>query len=344
MKDLKGLATGVGSLPCQDADSALGLIFKYLPNIPFWPQLPQRNLREGMIAQFSENIPCIRVNDSGVYFEPKGKEESLEKFYERAIAEDLNYFKINDAYASGLSKFYERLTRSDLKEIKFIKLQVTGPFTFAAGINDQSGISLLHDKILMQAVLKGLKMKALWQINKFKVFGKKIILFIDEPYLGCFGSAYTPINRDTVTSGLLEFTEGLRSEGVLLGVHCCGNTDWSMFTEARDIDIISFDAFAYQDKFVLYADSIKNFLSRGGIICWGIVPTQDFTGKENTEFLISKINQGMAGLAKKGIDEELLKTRLLISPACGLGTFSLKKATDILQLLSNTSDFIINNF
>jgi methionine synthase II (cobalamin-independent) len=343
MKNLKGLATGVGSLPYQDADSALDLIFKYLPNIPFWPQLPQRDLREGMIAQFSENIPCLKVNDSGVYFDPQSKEESLEKFYEKAIAEDFDYFKISDTYASGLYKFYERLNGLDLKEVEFIKLQVTGPFTFAAGINDQSGISLLHDKVLMQAVLRALKMKAVWQVNKFKIFGKKMILFIDEPYLGCFGSAYTPINRETVTSGLLEFAEGLKSKDVLLGVHCCGNTDWSIFTETRDIDIISFDAFDYQDKFVLYADGIKSFLSRGGIICWGIVPTQDFTGNENAELLISKIRQGIANLARKGIDEELLKSRLLISPSCGLGTFSVKKATEIFQLLSDTSDSIIKN-
>ncbi len=343
MEKLKGLATGVGSLPCQDADSALDLIFKYLPNIPFWPQLPRRDLREGMIAQFSENIPCIKINDSGVYFDPEGKDVSLEKFYERAIAEDFEYFKVSDTYASGLYKFYERLTRLDLKEINFIKLQVTGPFTFAAGFSDQSGISLLHDKVLMQAILKALKMKAIWQVNKFKVFGKKIILFIDEPYLGCFGSAYTPINRETVISSLLEFSEGLKSKDVLLAVHCCGNTDWSMFTETRDIDIISFDAFDYQDKFVLYADDIKSFLGRGGIICWGIVPTQDFTGKENVELLIGKIRKGITSLVNKGIDKELLEDRLLISPACGLGTFSLKKATEILQLLSDTSDYIINN-
>ena len=81
MKNLKGLATGVGSLPHQDADSALDLIFKYLPSIPFWPQLSKRDSREGMVAQFSENIPSLKVNHSGVYFDEQGKEEALEKFY-----------------------------------------------------------------------------------------------------------------------------------------------------------------------------------------------------------------------------------------------------------------------
>jgi len=169
-------------------------------------------------------------------------------------------------------------------------------------------------------------------------------MFIDEPYLGSFGSAYTPINKEDVIALLSEFSQGLKANDVLLGVHCCGNTDWSIFTEAEDIDIISFDAFDYQDKFVLYADDIKGFLKRAGIICWGIVPAQGFTGEENVELLIRKIRQGIGSLVKKGIDEELIKEKLLISPACGLGTFAPQKAEKVFRLLSETSDFIRKNF
>jgi len=344
MINLKGLATGIGSLPHQDAESALDLIFKYAANIPFWPQLPKRSLREGMVAQFSENIPCLKINLSGVYFDPREKEEELERFYEKAIANDFDYFKISQDYALGLYKFYERLNRLNLSAVEFLKLQVTGPFTFASAVNDNSGIALLHDKVFMQAVIKSLNMKALWQANMFKGFGKKIIMFIDEPYLGCFGSAYTPVDRRDVTEGLMEFTEGLKPSCDMLGVHCCGNTDWSILAESKNIDIISFDAFDYQEKFVLYAESIKGFLNRGGIICWGIVPTQEFTGEENVELLIRKIRQGIGSLVKKGVDEELLRTRLIVSPACGLGTFAQQKAEKIFRLLSETSDFIRKNF
>jgi len=344
MHNLKGLATGIGSLPYQDVDSALDLIFKNLPNIPFWPQLPQRNLREGMVVQFSENVPCLRFGDSGVYFYPQNKEEELEKFYEKAIDNDFDYFKISREYAPGVYKFYERLKGEALSKVELIKLQVTGPFTFAAAINDENGAALMHDKIFMQAVIKSLNMKALWQFNMFKEFGKKMAMFIDEPYLGCFGSAYTPLEKKDVVGSLAEFTDGLKSESVMLGVHCCGNTDWSIFTDSKDIDIISFDAFDYQDKFVLYADSIKSFLSRGGVICWGIVPTQEFTGQEDVALLIRRIRQGIDSLVKKGIDEELLKERLIISPACGLGTFAPQKAEKIFSLLRETSDFIRGNF
>jgi hypothetical protein len=41
-----GRATGIGSLPYTDPLTALALIGEHLPEIPHWPQLPQRGSRE----------------------------------------------------------------------------------------------------------------------------------------------------------------------------------------------------------------------------------------------------------------------------------------------------------
>ena len=166
---------------------------------------------------------------------------------------------------------------------------------------------------------------------------KNIILFFDEPYLGSFGSAYIPINRQDVIKCLSEFSAAIESEGVLLGVHCCGNTDWSIFTDVPNIDIINFDAYSFLDKFVLYADNLKGFLNRGGVVCWGIVPTQVFSGTETPDLLIRKIKEGIDALSKKGIPEDLLLDNFMLSPACGLGAIEPVKAEKILKLLSETS-------
>jgi len=343
MPKLNGLAIGIGSLPHKEAEAALDLIFKYLPAIPFWPQLPRRDLREGMLVQFSENIPCLRLTRDGLRFDPAEKEKELEIFYERIIANDVDYFKISEEFALGLHRFYQRLEKMSLENISFIKCQVTGPFTFAAGIKDDKAIALLHDPVFMQVIIKGLAMKALWQIKFFRKFGKKVIVFLDEPYLGCFGSAYTPINREEVVKGLSELTEAVKSEDVLSGLHCCGNTDWSMFTDIANIDIISFDAFGFSDKFVLYADSLKGFLEKGGIICWGIVPTQDFPLSQTPDSLVGSITQGIDALVKRGLDKDLLFNNLLVSPSCGLGTLEIKKSEEILKLLSEASFLLRKN-
>ena len=341
--NLKGLATGVGSLPFADAQKAIDLILRCVPGAPFWPQLPKRDMREGMIAQFSENLPGLKIDARGLSFSPADKEKELEVFYERFISQDISYFKLSPDFAGGLYAFYQRLKVVDLSKTEFIKCQVTGPFTFCSGINDSDGKSILHDKVLMQAMVKGLSMKALWQMEYFKEFGKKIIMFFDEPYLTSVGSAYTPVNRIDVIDTFSELTESLKSRDCLIGIHCCGNTDWGMLMDSEGVDIINFDAFEFQERFVLYADGLNKFLKKGGIICWGIVPTQGYDASQTPEGLSQKIKSGLDILVKKGLDRELLLERLMISPACGLGTLDAKKAEDILNLLNKTSAFIRKN-
>lgn len=341
---LKGLATGIGSLPYAQADKALDLIFKYCPGIPFWPQLPKRDNREGMVAQFSERIPCIRYTPEGIIFNGQQKEEELEVFYDRIISQDLEYFKISQNYAFGLYEFYQRLKNTlpeDLKLINSIKCHVTGPFTFAASINDESGVSLLHDQVFMQVILKAITMKALWQISMFNKFDRKIIMFFDEPYLSGFGSAFTPLNRDQVIAGLTELVSPVKSQGVLTGVHCCGNTDWTILTDVTGIDIINFDAFSFFERLALYAVNLKAFLKRGGMLCWGIVPTQEFNQQVTPELLIQRIKAGVDILVKKGIDRELVTENLFLSPACGLGTLDVSKAESIFKTLSATAGFLV---
>ena len=344
---LHGLATGIGSLPYVQADEALEQVFKYVPNIPFWPQLPKRDKREGMSAQYLQHIAPVPQSEEGDVFGTfayDNVDSRLEKFYEKITQQDIDYFKITRDYALGLYAFKEKIQANPalLKQIEFIKCGITGPFTIGASIKDEDGKAYLYDPIAMQALIEGLAMKALWQIKFLSEFNKKIIMFIDEPYLAGFGSAYTPLTREYVVSGLTELSVKIRAGGVLVGVHCCGNTDWSILTDTKTIDIINFDASAFMDKFVLYASNIGAFLKRGGIICWGIVPTQEFTGQETASQLVDKIKSGIDILVKKGVDRELLYEKMLISPACGLGSLDVPRAEKILKLLAQTSEILQN--
>lgn len=341
--NLKGLATGIGSLPLIDPGQAVDLVFRYLPQAPFWPQLPKMGSKEGMIAQFSQNLPGLKFDGKDLIFHPEDKEKELELFYQKFIEEDLEYFKVTPDFACGLDAFYQRLEKADLSKVEFIKGQVTGPFTFCFGITDGQNKAIFHDEVFKQAMIKGLIMKALWQLDLFKKFDKKMIIFFDEPFLTGVGSAYTPIDRGDVIEVFSEIVASLEDKNCLTGVHCCGNTDWSMLTDSG-VQMINFDAFEFQERFVLYADNLNSFLKRGGIICWGIVPTQGYTGKQAPQELAQKIKTGLDILIKKGIDRDLLLERLMISPACGLGALDLPKAEGILSLLEQTSAFIRKSF
>lgn len=338
MRNVKGLATGIGSLPHTDVERALDLVFTCCPEAPFWPQLPKKNAREGMIAQFCEGLPCLRVTEKGVFFDVSNKERELEEFYAKIINGDSSAFAIAQASAQGLYAFRQRLRKEGKLAARFIKCHITGPFTFAAGIKDDGGKALLHDPVFLQVIINGLSMKALWQAQFLKEFGTEFIFFIDEPYLGCFGSGYTPINREDVVRGLSELCERISTLGnAHLGVHCCGNTDWAMFTEVPSLKIINFDATCYLERFVLYAENLKLFLSQEGVICWGIVPTQDENCLESADALLARLEGGVQALAKKGVPAQALEQNLLLSPSCGLGSLSETKAEKIFRLLAETS-------
>jgi methionine synthase II (cobalamin-independent) len=337
---MRAIATGIGSLPFKDPAGAVDLVFKYLSEAPFWPQLPKRNVREGMVAQYGEGLPGLKITDDGLEFDRKAAEDALEVFYEHIIAMDLDHFRISESHAAGLYEFYARLKQRGTAGIKFIKCHVTGPFTFAASITDTDGVAIIHDEVLMQAMVKGLAMKALWQIKLFGEFGKPVVVFIDEPYLAGFGSAYTALTRETAVRTLEELSAALKTPDVLVGVHCCGNTDWSIFTDVKSIDIINFDAFSYLDKFSLYGRDMAQFLERGGYICWGIVPTQEFKPGLTLASLSGRIQAGIDALVNKGVDRALLAEQLLVSPSCGLGTLEPNTADQIFSLLQGLSSYM----
>lgn len=341
MKDIKGLATGIGSLPQKDAETALDLIFKYTPKIPYWPQLPKRDARERMVIQCSQGLPCLRLKQKELLFDSSEQEEELTQFYERIICDDIEYFKITSDFAAGLWQFHKRLEKESLDQIEFIKGQVCGPFTFAASINDAEGRPLLHDPIFLQAVIEGMALKARWQMNLLRKFGKPLIIFFDEPYLAGFGSGFTPINRKDVVAGLTELTQkSKKSAGDLIGIHCCGNTDWSIFTETPEIDIISFDAFNFLDRILLYAENLLDFFKKGGVLAWGIVPTEAFCQEIDPSILSVKLRTAFNLLINKGIEHNILKNRLILTPSCGLGTLNYDKAEPIFKCLAELSSIV----
>ena len=119
--------------------------------------------------------------------------------------------------------------------------------TFAGVVKDAEGKPILYDRELTQAVCAGLARKAAWQAEKFRELGKAPIVFLDEPFLTGFGSAYLPISKEEVTEILTQTLEEAREAAagpVTLGMHCCGNTDWSLLLNAP-IDILSFDSYGF---------------------------------------------------------------------------------------------------
>lgn len=335
----KCLATGVGSLPYKDAEEAFLKVKKFSPTIPFWPQLPKHSYLEGMTTQFIENFACLEVDEKkkSVVCRSQGeKEEELAIFYDKILKLDFEYFKISKEYASALYVLLNDLRDEKLSQAEYIKGQVTGPFTLAASIKGENGKPVLFDPVMFDMLINGLSMKALWQAEEFKRFKKKPVIFFDEPYFSSLGSAYSAVSSAEVSKRLLELVNPLKQAGVIVGVHCCGNTDWQVLLKSM-IDIVSFDAWGYFDKISIYTDEVKTFLEHGGVLAFGIVPTENIPEDLSVTMIVDKIKKQFETLIQKGIDRKTLLKKSLLTPSCGLGFASEKDAEKVLDVLKGAS-------
>ncbi len=333
--------TCIGSLPFADGQQAVETIFKYSKDFPFWPQLPKRDPKESMLTQFIENFNFLEMSNQSITVR-KDYSKFLENFFSEVINRNLDYFKISSEYALGLKIFFDFLGKNKPR-CNFLKGQITGPFTLASGIKMPDGNNLLSDAQLLDCLVSGLAMKAAWQVEEFKRLGYLALIFIDEPYLACFGSGFTPVLREDVIEITNRLIDAIDEPDCLKGLHCCSNTDWSMLLET-EIDIVSFDAFSYMERFVLYPDDLKRFLKKGGMIAWGIVPTSEFKPAITIKDLALKFEQGVNALIKKGLDRDIILARSLLTPSCGMGTMSVEDTQAVLRLLSGLSEHLRDKF
>ncbi len=334
------IATGIGSFPNTDPDTAAALSLRYLHEAPIWPQLPQKDFREHMDGQYSESLPGLRLDTAKKRFffdTSKDLTPELEKFFERYIEKDYAFFRITEEYAAGFYALQRELKKNVPAGLRFVKGHITGPLTAGISFRDDAGKDIIHNEVLYDAVVKGLAMKAAWQVRELERFGKPVIIFIDEPAMESLGSAFSAVSSETVAEKLNEIIAVIHELGGIAGIHCCGNADWPMLFRT-DVDIVNFDAFGYLDRVLLYPDDIRAFVSRGGALAWGVVPTGSFTGNETAADLIARIESGIKRLEASGLKREAILHQSIITPSCGMGSLTPEKAESILKLLREVSD------
>jgi len=326
-------ATGIGSIPFADAKEGLDFVVKNFPHIPFWPQLPKRNFLENMYAQYSEHLPGVVIKDEKIYLEKERAYDEMESFYQDYLNGELEPFAISPEYAQG---FYALLERSnDLGNAVAIKGQVTGPISFGLQVTFQDKRAIIYDDMLRDAMVKNIACKAAWQESHIKKICPSTIIFVDEPYLSAFGSAYVSLEREMVVNLLNEVFASISG---LSAVHCCGNTDWSLLLDTQ-VDIINLDAYEFAEMLLLYPDKLRDFINRGGTIAWGITPTLEDKIKENMEEeLIKKLNAIFDKVESFGIAREKLLAQSLITPACGVGSLSPKLAELVFSQTARISE------
>jgi len=325
------LPTAIGSMPHTDPSQACSQVSHYLRDIPAWPQLPRRSFLENMCIQFSQGFPGVVVKKDSIYIDrSQNLAQPLEELYAAYLENDIDKYPVSPDYAAGLHSF---LALDNLMPVA-VKGQLTGPVTWGLTVTDENRKAIIYDDVLSDAMVKLLRLKAAWQEKALSQISRNTIIFVDEPYMVSFGSAFVSLSRERVISLLEEAFAGLSG---LKGIHCCGNTDWSVLLETS-VDILSFDTYNYAESLSLYPTEVKEFLERGGTIAWGIVPNDEPSlAKETVASLKDRLEEAMAPFTRNGVRFKQLFQQGLLTPSCGLASLSTEAAARALELLTELS-------
>jgi len=334
------LSTAIGSMPFEDPDYAVKVLLESL-DAPTWPQLPRTGLNEQMEIQYSEGMPCARIDyeKRRMYFDTScDYSEAFAGFYERYLTAmdaetgngDCSSMAISEPFSKGIYALERALLGQ--RKLPVLKVQTTGPLSFALTIVDDHKRAIYYNEEFRDIVIKALAMKCRWQIQKFKPYAEKIICFIDEPILSAFGSStYVSVQRGDVVSHLHEVIEAIHREGALAGIHCCCNTEWSILVEAG-VDIVNFDSFEYGRTVAMYPSAIQNLLGRGGMLAWGAVPTSKAIREQTVQTLETRLEQMMDNLAQGGIAKQKILEQTMLTPSCGTGSQDKQDAERVFAL------------
>ncbi len=299
--------TAMAIMPHTNVERALGLALSL--DIPFWPQLPNISFCEDMYAQTSQNFPGMIVDPENekIRFDTARFEEELVD-YSRRMAEPQTF-----ALSEGYSAVYHRFLAEDLQDYPAIRGQITGPVSFGFRVTDENSRPIIYNEGVRALLFDFIQRKVNIQYWQLKEKNQNAFVWLDEPGLGWVFSGLSGYNDIQARQDYQGFLAGLDSPKAL---HLCANVNLP-YLLGLGIELLSFDA--YQIGFMPkeYTKAVANFLRSGGIISWGIVPTDlESLSKETPETLADLLSSYWETVATNTeLSAKLVAEQALIAPA-----------------------------
>jgi len=323
--------TAMGIMPHGDIERALEVALSL--DIPFWPQLPRVSYFEDMYVQALEHFPGVKIDpvNQKILFDLSRFYEELPLYFEKAEVPE------TFALTKEFSLVYHRFLERDLSSYPAIRGQVISPISLGLKVVDQDRKPIIYHDEVREVLFDFIQKKVNRQYQELKAKNPNAFVWVDDPGLELIFTAFSGYNEGRAKNDLDLFLGGL--EG-LRGVHLCAKPDWDFLLKSK-IDILSFDSFNCGAVIINYP-SLKEFIDRGGVISWGIVPTYtELLEKETIPSLQDRLESFWEDLSRRGVDRGRLLRQSLLAPAtCNLlnpdKEKTVEKAFEVLNELSGT--------
>lgn len=302
-----GSATGIGSLPGTDPGEAAAMVAGELPSLPHLVELPARGVGADLVGRTAGLLVDIwaEVVPSGWRVSRRPGRDTL---------------RAKDFMAWDLDAAEERFAGAE-----WVKVQVCGPWTLAAGLELGSGHRVLTDPGAVRDLTESLSEGLATHVADVarRIPGAGVVVQLDEPGL----PAVLAGNLPTASGfGTVRAVPGLRAQEVLAAVvesvgdrpavaHCCHGDAPVRLLRASGFDAVSVDLPSLVDR-TSSLDAVGEFIDGGGILLAGIVP--GISPSERTAPLRYWAEPLLDAWNRLGFGRREMAARVVPTPRCGL--------------------------
>ena len=299
--------TAMSIMPHTDVEKALNLALSL--DIPFWPQLPNVSSYEDMYAQASYDFPGVTIDpDNGKISFNAAKFEKELNDYSHKLAEPENF-----ALSKGYASIYQEFLDKDIGHFPAIRGQITGPVNLGFRINDEDNKPIIYNDGIRSLLFDFIQRKFNIQLNQLREKNQNAFVWLDEPGLIWVFSGLSGYNDMQAWRDYQSFLDGL---GGLKALHLCSNVNLP-YLLTLGIEFLSFDAYQLEVMPKGYASDVAGFIRKGGIISWGIVPTEPVSlSKETPETLAQRLLDYWEVVSQNtGLPAKQIAEQALVAPA-----------------------------
>jgi hypothetical protein len=297
-------------------------------DIPFLPQLPQRHPSEFMIPAALEGLPGLSYDEEGMCSVDLAQWEAGRQAFEARLEQALSsgHLEAFEPTLEGCRAWRPFLWEVENRKLALSKAQIAGPFTVLSVARTSDGASTMEMPGLDQAMYRLVMARSLAMVKALRRTGATPLFYLDEPGLYAF--------QRTLPRHLLALQEmkllilALQREGALVGLHCCGNTDWAALLDTQP-DLLSLDVRLSLDAMLEETEALARFLASGATLSLGIIPTDLKSTYDVTE-LTESVEASLKAALPRGRSFTQVLAHVLLTPACGL---AMRSVTDTERIL-----------
>lgn len=317
--NIKSRTLPYGPIPYDNVSAAAKMMAKLFEQMPYLPLMPNIDANDSLLKRTLSGIPgMVFDGDGAVTFMPsiKGYKENLvklEKAFNKAVEKHLDAYAFESVF---LEKYFALIKKFRSANAC---INLLGPFTLSQLLKNADGTQLLLEKSYRKLFIQSICVKALWLTKKIRAINPDIvpILILEEPLAGIFGNVKREnqdITADLVVHIYERIVERLHSENILVAVQSKEKCDWTIPIRAG-VDLISFDAYNNPNNLCIIPEAITEFIERGGMINWGIVPvmTESMVKSLNIEYVTDRLKATIAGLVLAGVSEKDIYKSAMVS-------------------------------